>query len=65
MIQDEFEYHMRRADEHWRLARAAISPEKRSIHRRIAEAYVRIAQKSEHASRWTHITSPGTVAGVH
>lgn len=65
MIPDDFEYHMRRADEHWRLARAAVSPEKRSMHCRIADAYVRIAQKSEHASRWTHITSPRTLAAVH
>jgi len=45
LISNDFEYHLRRADEHWRLARAAVSPEKRAMHSRIADAYVRIAEK--------------------
>lgn len=45
LIPSDFEYHLRRAGEHWRLARAAVSPEKRAMHSRIADAYIRIAEK--------------------
>lgn len=59
LIPSDFEYHLRRADEHWRLARAAVSPEKRAMHSRIADAYIRIAEKFWDQRRIAGVPSEG------
>ncbi|MBL8647815.1 MAG: hypothetical protein JNL46_11195 [Sphingosinicella sp.] len=59
LIPSDFEYHLRRADEHWRLARAAVSPEKRAMHSRIADAYIRIAEKFWDQRRIAGVSSEG------
>ncbi|WP_207790672.1 hypothetical protein [Sphingosinicella microcystinivorans] len=50
---------MRRAGEHWRLARASVSPEKRAMHSRIADAYIRIAEKFWDQERIAGLPSTG------
>ena len=59
LIPSDFEYHLRRAGEHWRLARSAVSPEKRAMHSRIADAYIRIAEKFGRQERIAGIPSGG------
>ncbi|BBE34440.1 hypothetical protein SmB9_20980 [Sphingosinicella microcystinivorans] len=59
LIPSDFEYHMRRAGEHWRLARASVSPEKRAMHSRIADAYIRIAEKFWDQERIAGLPSTG------